>query len=122
MRLLHRLRQDLYSVEAEMLAGKGQPVLGPGAQHNLDRFVEPRGAFLWGHAEILKLDPRETAPGAPIHPPAGQHVEQCHFFGEPQRVIERRQRHPGAMRSRLVRAAAITPIMCTDGHTEKLEK
>src|SRR5262249_16480491 len=57
---------------------------------------------LHGHPEGLEFHPVEAAAGAPVHAPAREHVEQRHLLGEPQRVVERGQRHrePDAQRAR----------------------
>src|SRR3979409_1779657 len=44
-------------------------------------------------ARVAEPGRGEASPGAPIDPAARQHVEQRHFLGEAQRMIERRQRH-----------------------------
>ena len=93
MRALQRLGQHLDVVEAEMRALVREALLGPGLQDDLDGFAEALGALLGWHAEGIELRMGKAAAGTPVDPAARQHVEQRHLFGEPQRMIERGQRH-----------------------------
>jgi len=75
MRQLRRLWQNLDIVELEMPAGKIEPLVGPGPQHDLDGFTKPRRAFFRGHAKRGEFDAGKAASGTPIDPSARQHVE-----------------------------------------------
>ncbi len=83
MRPLRRLWQYLDIVEMEMPTGKAQPLIGPGAQDDLDRLAKPRRALLGRHSKRRKFNPRKAASGAPIDPSAGQQVEQRDLLGKP---------------------------------------
>jgi len=64
----------------------------------------------------------EAAAGAPVHPPAREHVQKRHLFGQAQGVVERGQRDRRAMRSGWSSAAPWSPSCAPRGRRWKLEK
>src|SRR5437764_14796137 len=66
----------------------GETLVLPGCQHELDRLPEARLAFLRRHAERLELRRVEAPARPPVDPPAGEHVEQRHLFGQAQRMVK----------------------------------
>jgi hypothetical protein len=105
MRPLQRLGQQLDVIEGKVPAPEAETVLGPGLEHDVDGLAKALGAFLGRHAEGAELRRGEAAAGAPVDAATRQHVEQRHFLGEPQRMIEGGQRNrradaqpPGARR------------------------
>ena len=54
-------------LEAEMLAGEVEPLVGPRPQYDLDRLAKPRRALLGRHAKGGEFDARKAAAGAPIN-------------------------------------------------------
>lgn len=84
--------------------------------------MEARRALLLRDVENGEPATFESPSCTPVDAPAGQNIQQGNFLCQTQRVVERASEAAVPMRSRLVRAAAIVPIMCTDGQTAKLEK
>src|SRR5271166_3483911 len=93
MRQLRRLWQYLDVVEAEVLAGEVEPLVGPGPQDDLDGLAKARRALFRRDAKCGELDPGKAAPRTPIDPPAREQIEQRHLLGEAQRMVEQRERH-----------------------------
>ena len=93
VRRLHGLGQHLDAVVGPEPPLVGHALLSPGGQHDLHALAEAVRALLDGHAEGLELGAVEAAAGAPVHPAAGQHVDQGDLLGQPQRIVEGGQGH-----------------------------
>ena len=96
VRRLDGFRQHLHPLVVEERSVVRNPLVGPRLQHDLDGLVEPPRAFLPRDAKGGEFATLEPPPRSPVDPPAGQHIQQRHLLRQPQRVIERRQRHGGA--------------------------
>ena len=115
---LQRLGQDLDAVVAPELALVATALVPPGGQHDLDALAEAVGALLHRHAEGLELDAVEAAAGAPVHAAAREDVDHGDLLGEPQRVVERGQRHGHARSGRSASCDATWVAMTLiDGQT-----
>ena len=111
--------QHLDVVEVPVLAVERQPLAASTPRSTTSTASRNRGdGLVERHAEGVELGPLEAPAGAPVDPPAGEHVEQGDLLGQAQRVVERGQRHRRADAQPLdVRCAASSAIRCTDGHT-----
>ena len=76
-------------------------LVGPGGKHDIDRLAKARRALLDRDAEGVELADGEAAARAPVHPSAGEHVEQRDLLGQAQRMVERRERDGRADAQRL---------------------
>jgi hypothetical protein len=70
-----------------------QAIVAPRREDDVHALAEAVGALLRRHAERRELVAIEAAPGAPVHAAAGEDVDQRDFLGEPQRIVEGRERH-----------------------------
>ena len=88
VRLLHRLGLHLHVLERESAAFEGDPVLGPGATHDLDALLHPRRALLVGHVQRLELQHTVADADADVQPAAQEVVQNGHLLGYEQRVVQ----------------------------------
>src|SRR5262249_50179329 len=71
----------------------GETVGTPGAEDHVHGLLEAGGALLLRDAEGLKFGAVETPSGAPVHPAAGEDIEECDLLGETERVVEGGEGH-----------------------------
>ena len=93
MRALHRLGHDLDVVVVEEAAVEVDRLVGPGLQHDLNRFIEPRRSLTDRHAEAVEVLGDRAAADAVFEPPAGDDVERGRVLRRPNRLHERDQGH-----------------------------
>ena len=90
-------------VEAPLV---GEPLLGPGLEHDVHGLVEALAVLLLGHVVAPELGRAVAPPHAHVETALRDDVDQRHLLGQPQRVVERQDRrgqadpHPARARGR----------------------
>src|ERR671910_2656605 len=88
MRLLQRPRTAGYVAVVPRRAAIRERVFGPGPEHDLDPFLEPRLGRV-AIKPMLEIITRHAAAQAYVQAPARQDVEHRALFSEPHRIVER---------------------------------
>ena len=105
VRLLIGPRHHGQVIEREIFARVREPLLRPGLENDVERFLEALAALVVRHAVPRVGARKATAPDAEVEAPLADLVDGGGFLGGADGVTQRRTLTPVPIRSRLVRAA-----------------
>jgi hypothetical protein len=77
----------------KVLALEREGLAGPGADDEIERFVEPLAALRHRHRISLVVKRRGAAADAEFEPPVAQEIDDRRLFRDLDRVVERQKRH-----------------------------